>query len=124
MSIKSVHKFIIKTIKNIKPAIKVFMINGISQKYHYYRKPFEDQSENDMPELRPIGDLNILPRRPTCRIEDRHARSEIDMPQRKPTSPVNDPHAFGDPTKADTPAKSKRNLNNYIYFLLIYIGIM
>ena len=33
----------------------------------------EDLSETDMPDRAPIGDLNMLHRRLTCSIGDRHA---------------------------------------------------
>ena len=55
------------------------------------QRPRHATSETEMPDLRPIGDLNILhqimpDRRP------RHATSETEMPEQRP---IRDQHACG-----------------------------
>ena len=52
-----------------------------SRKNSYDRIPIGDPSETDMPDRRPIRDLDMLHQRP---IGDRHAPSETDMPDRRP----------------------------------------
>ena len=70
---------------------------------------------------RPVGDRNAwseIYRRPTFLIGD------IDMLHRKPTCLI------GDPLEADFPAESNRNSKTnikiyiFLYFLIIYIGIL
>ena len=71
---------------------KYFLLFTSSRKYYYYRRP-----------TCLIGDLDMLHRRLTSPIGDRHAPSETDMP-----------------------AEPNRNFNTliflfFLYFLLIYI---
>ena len=80
-----------------------------------------DTSETDMPDRGPIGDRDILHRRPTCLIGD---PSKTDMPHRRLRClwrPIGDRHACG------VQSEYKHIYLNkliFIYFLLIYIGIM
>ena len=57
-----------------------FVFIGFTFKSQHYFLYLGDPSETDMPDQRPIGDLNLLNRRP---IWDRHAPSETDMPDRR-----------------------------------------
>ena len=44
------------------------------------RRNIGDSSETDMPDWRPIGDLDMLHQRPTCPFRDRHTPLETNMP--------------------------------------------
>ena len=71
--------------KFVKEFLNLNLYFGSSRKYYYYRRPIRDPSETDMPDWRPIGDLDMLHWRLACPIGNRHAPSETDMPDRRPT---------------------------------------
>ena len=94
-----------------------------SRKYYYYRRPIGDPSEIDIPKRKPIGDFDMLHRRPTCPIGDRHAPWEK-------TFTIGDLHGCGVPSETNMHAESNRNLNTYLfkythfYLLFAYLHIL
>ena len=74
-----------------------------------YRRTVGELSETDMPDWRPIEDLDMLHRRPICFIGD---PLETDMLHRKPTC-----------LRSLNGILTQFNILIFIYFLLIYIHV-